>query len=35
METYAQAVTDNIKGQGKPISDWLAREAKKLRSDGK
>jgi len=32
METYAKAVDKNINGQGKPISEWLNSEMKKLKA---
>ncbi len=32
METYSQAVNQNINGQGKPIFEWLAAEVDKLRT---
>ncbi len=32
METYSQAVNQNINGQGKLISDWLTNEVEKLKS---
>jgi hypothetical protein len=32
METYSKAVNKNINGQGKPISEWLAREVEKLKT---
>lgn len=31
MEAYSEAVSQNINGQGKPISDWLAGEVEKLK----
>jgi methanogenic corrinoid protein MtbC1 len=31
METYSQAVNQNINGQGKPIFEWLANEVEKLK----
>lgn len=31
METYSNAVNQNINGQGKPIVEWLAAEVEKLR----
>jgi methanogenic corrinoid protein MtbC1 len=32
MEMYSKAVNKNINGQGKPISEWLAREVEKLKA---
>ena len=31
MESYAQAVNQNINGQGKPIAEWLAHEVENLK----
>jgi hypothetical protein len=31
METYSQAVNQNINGQGKPIFEWLSKEVQKLK----
>ena len=32
LQTYSQAVNQNINGQGKPIYEWLASEVEKLRA---
>jgi methanogenic corrinoid protein MtbC1 len=32
MQTYSQAVNQNINGQGKPIYEWLADEVEKLKT---
>jgi hypothetical protein len=32
METYSQAVDQNINGQGKPIYEWLRAEVEKLKT---
>jgi len=32
METYSQAVNNNINGQGKPVIEWLAAEIEKLKA---
>jgi hypothetical protein len=34
MQTYSQAVNQNIDGQGQPIYEWLASEVEKLQSAG-
>jgi hypothetical protein len=32
MQTYSQAVNQNINGRGKPIYEWLASEVEKLKT---
>lgn len=32
METYSRAIDENINGQGKPISEWLAQEVEQLKN---
>jgi hypothetical protein len=32
IQTYSQAVDQNINGQGKPIYEWLASEVEKLKA---